>query len=358
MIYYNLFSSCSLTKGSNSSCLFDLDKSTYCSIPNELFDILKQKVNILISDLNKNYSSDDINTIQDYLNFFIDNKFIYTSRVKQISSYDIDEDKFYSSYDIEDLIIDINNIKDLYSVFENDRIPNLIETIQIRLFVDISYYELNCIISFLYSKGIINVEILLRYNVLFSEDEYIKIFKEYDIISKLVIMGAPKNKYLVNQNVIQIQTALSNNKQCGVVSENLFSPNIRTFLSSKSNNSCLNRKISIDVNGDIKNCPSMTFSYGNIKDTSLNEVIIRDDFKNLWSITKDQIDVCRDCEYRYICTDCRAYLETPNDKYSKPLKCGYDPYTGEWSEWSTSTVKGKAIDHYDMQELVELNEKL
>jgi hypothetical protein len=65
--------------------------------------------------------------------------------------------------------------------------------------------------------------------------------------------------------------------------------------------------------------------------------------------------VCKDCEFRYICTDCRAYLEDPYNEYSKPLKCGYDPYTGEWSEWSTNPLKQAAIKYYGMEETV--NEK-
>jgi hypothetical protein len=39
--------------------------------------------------------------------------------------------------------------------------------------------------------------------------------------------------------------------------------------------------------------------------------------------------------------------------YSKPLKCGYNPYTCEWEEWSTHPMKQKAIEYYGMQELVK-----
>ncbi|HLT42986.1 MAG TPA: hypothetical protein VKZ95_09805, partial [Sphingobacteriaceae bacterium] len=42
------------------------------------------------------------------------------------------------------------------------------------------------------------------------------------------------------------------------------------------------------------------------------------------------VDVCKDCEFRYICQDCRAYLKNSDDLYSKPLKCTYNPYEGVW----------------------------
>jgi radical SAM protein with 4Fe4S-binding SPASM domain len=71
-------------------------------------------------------------------------------------------------------------------------------------------------------------------------------------------------------------------------------------------------------------------SYGNIATTSLQETLLQQNFKDLWYINKDQIKVCQDCEFRYLCTDCRAFITTPEDKFSKPSKCTYNPYTGEW----------------------------
>ena len=137
-------------------------------------------------------------------------------------------------------------------------------------------------------------------------------------------------------------------KSCGLISQNNFTVNLTTFTESQKHNSCLNRKISIDKMGNIKNCPSMSQNFGNIKDTPLQKVLANKDFKKYWNITKAQITICKDCEFRYICTDCRAYIENPDDMYSKPLKCGYDPYTNKWEEWSTNPLKQKAVEFYSM----------
>ncbi|MBS1775206.1 MAG: grasp-with-spasm system SPASM domain peptide maturase [Bacteroidetes bacterium] len=133
---------------------------------------------------------------------------------------------------------------------------------------------------------------------------------------------------------------------CGQISPIYFCNNIEHITESQQHNTCLNRKIAIDAEGNIKNCPSMTKSYGNIKDTKLIEVVNNPEFQKLWYIHKDKISVCRDCEFRHICTDCRAYLENPEDIYSKPLKCGYNPYTGEWEEWSSNPLKQQTMDYY------------
>ena len=152
--------------------------------------------------------------------------------------------------------------------------------------------------------------------------------------------------------IVYITQDISKSHSCGFVHPMYFSTNRLLFTESVHHNSCLNRKISIDVDGNIKNCPSMSQSFGNIKDTTLQEALDHPDFKKYWNVTKDQIAVCKDCEFRYICTDCRAYIENPEDMYSKPLKCGYNPYTGEWEEWSTNPLKQKAIDYYGMREVL------
>jgi SPASM domain peptide maturase of grasp-with-spasm system len=112
--------------------------------------------------------------------------------------------------------------------------------------------------------------------------------------------------------------------------------------------------VAVDVNGNIKNCLGMCKSHGNVKNISIKEAIKKTDFTKLWHVKKDEIAICKDCEFRHICTDCRAFTEDPEDIYSKPLKCGYDPYTGEWQEWSTLPFKQKAMVFYGMQDLINI----
>jgi len=98
----------------------------------------------------------------------------------------------------------------------------------------------------------------------------------------------------------------------------------------KRHNTCLNRKISVDARGEIRNCPVAAAVVRQRARGVAAQRAAHRDFAALWSINKDQIEVCKDCEFRYVCTDCRAYLQDPSDLYSKPSKCNYDPYTAEW----------------------------
>lgn len=119
---------------------------------------------------------------------------------------------------------------------------------------------------------------------------------------------------------------------CGFISKSQFTLNQLFFAESQSCNTCLHKKVSIDMNGKIKNCPSSNKLFGDIKRDKLMHAINSNSFKDLWYVKKDEIQVCRDCEYRYMCLDCRVFVDDPDNNYSRPSKCGYNPYIGKWSD--------------------------
>jgi radical SAM protein with 4Fe4S-binding SPASM domain len=74
----------------------------------------------------------------------------------------------------------------------------------------------------------------------------------------------------------------------------------------------------------------MKHHYGHISKTKIEEVIETPEFQKWWHIKKDDIDVCKDCEFRHMCTDCRAFIKDPENIYSQPAKCTYNPYICKW----------------------------
>jgi len=180
--------------------------------------------------------------------------------------------------------------------------------------------------------------------------------EKFPRVHSVKIHSAPENKDVLLENytnVFYVKKELDFDFHCGIVNMELFALNIEFFTESQHHNTCLNRKISIDEFGNIKNCPSMKESFGNVMNTTLKEAIEKNGFKKYWNIHKDKIHVCKDCEFRYVCADCRAYVEDPEDIFSKPLKCGYNPYTGKWSEWSDNPLKKNAIKYYGMLDLFD-----
>lgn len=136
--------------------------------------------------------------------------------------------------------------------------------------------------------------------------------------------------------------------------------NYNHFFESYNYHNYYNQKVYIDKFGNMKNGINCEQIFGNINEMTERdflEIIDSEEFQKFWTINKKKTLVCQDCEFRYICTDCRAYTEktsTNNERLdvSKPLKCGYNPYTVEWEEWSTNPLKQKTIDFYGLREIL------
>lgn len=95
---------------------------------------------------------------------------------------------------------------------------------------------------------------------------------------------------------------------------------------------CWSGKVAVAPSGDVYPCIfSRELPAGNVLRSPLQAVLESPFLQDLWSIDKAQIPVCRDCEFRYGCFDCRAlaYKQT-RELRSKPPSCTYDPYTGTW----------------------------
>lgn len=81
--------------------------------------------------------------------------------------------------------------------------------------------------------------------------------------------------------------------------------------------------------GDVLPCPALRrIVLGNVKQSSLEVLLASNEVKHVWKASKDFVEVCRDCEYRYACADCQA-IEGER-LFVKPAWCGYNPYKGEW----------------------------
>lgn len=84
--------------------------------------------------------------------------------------------------------------------------------------------------------------------------------------------------------------------------------------------------------GSITNSVFNDNSFGNIVDNSLKSIIEMERFKEYWSITKDKIDVCNQCEYRNMCVDNRVPVKRDNGSYYFEGECDYNPFISKWKE--------------------------
>ncbi|TAH28628.1 MAG: grasp-with-spasm system SPASM domain peptide maturase [Cytophagales bacterium] len=313
--YFKLFACCILVKGFTRSLICDIQRGIYHFIPNDLFDILNDNKDEEIEDISELYGLDNKMIIYDYFKFMVDNEYGFLVNNKdELDNFPPLDTTFNNPFIITNIIIDVNkNI--------NFHFTNLVEQlemlgcvdIQIRFFREVDIEYIKNIFDIIENKRIKSLNIIVKYDQEVFLDEYVNLSRKYLRISNITIHSSPFNKRIdngLNNNTFIDYTMqmVTDSSHCGIIHQNNFILNIPTFTESQHHNTCLNRKISIDVNGEIKNCPSMTKSYGNIKDTTLAEALAKEGFKDMWHIKKDQIKVCQDCEFRHICTDCRAHL--------------------------------------------------
>ncbi|MCF6298038.1 MAG: grasp-with-spasm system SPASM domain peptide maturase [Flavobacteriaceae bacterium] len=357
-MYIKLYANCKIVKGVNRSAICDLQRGGIKLIPNDLYNVLMNS-KLKIKAIKEKFNNEFDEIIDEYFDFLIENELAFLTDTPDLFP-NLSDDWFEPSI-INNVIIDVSansryKIEDVLKQIESLNCKN----IQIRFYHKIEIEVIRNIIEFIdiNEMFITSVDFIFPFinenNII---DEYKLLLQDYKRINSIINYNSLENSFIElndKQNfIILLKDKISAHTHCGQISSSMFAINIKNYTESLKHNSCLNRKISIDINGNIKNCPSMPQSFGNINDTTLEKALNHIDFKKYWNVTKDQIDVCKDCEFRYVCTDCRAYLEKPEDMYSKPLKCGYSPYTNKWEEWSTNPLKQKAIEYYGMQKLVK-----
>ncbi len=117
-------------------------------------------------------------------------------------------------------------------------------------------------------------------------------------------------------------------------------------------NTCWAGKLTVGSDGAILPCiMERAELLGNVRDRTLAEVLDSPELRRLWGITKDEVAVCRDCEYRYLCGDCRPLAAaTGGNLYAKSPRCTYDPVRGDWGRpWSSERFPSPAPENEQPQ---------
>jgi SPASM domain peptide maturase of grasp-with-spasm system len=352
---FNLFANCKVVKGHTRAVICDLQRNNIYPIPLSLLTILKLHGTVTFNDLLETYGKENEIILEEYFDFLLSYELIFFHDNPEL--FPTMSDFWDEPFEITNCIIDFNEVNVEKIMCIKNVIGNTpIKALQIRVFKEIKASELDLVLANIKPMGLNSIELILKYSNNISLDEFANICNKYSYIFTITVFNSPNESVFHYKNdafgqIFYKKDFVLSEKSCGNITPDFFTINTKTYTESLHHNSCLNRKISIDTQGNIKNCPSMLESFGNIYDNTFEEALAKHEFKKYWFINKDQIHACKNCEFRYICTDCRAYLEDPKDILSKPLKCGYNPYSGESTDWFLDSQKRKIIDFYELGEL-------
>ena len=327
-----IFSTCKPVKGAKRSIICNLVRNSYEFIPNEMFDFISIHHGQTVRTIMSQYPSHQ-RVISEYIDFLLDKEFAFLC--------DMDELEFFPELDLSweypaevtNGIIDIDmqsnhDFCDIFKQFEDLGCKHLL----IRSFTDKNILFWENILCFVQDSKFKSIDIINKYSADITSLQLSELIANNGRIRSIIFSSSTFENVqtLFGCTVIFTKTPILSNQHCGYIAPKYFTVNNSLFFESQNNNNCLNRKISIDASGLIKNCPSMQNNYGKISEMRLADILNSEMFKSYWNIKKDIIDTCKVCEFRYICTDCRAFVM--DHQLSKPAKCKYDPYTAAWAD--------------------------
>jgi len=344
---FRLYSSCRFVRGGAFSAIYDLTRRLLFRFPasfNAVFERCENEGLDLqglgqISDL----ARDEVVSALDFLRERELGRFYDAVSAATLAPL---RERWDAPYGLLSAIVDVDyKIPDWSAVLGAlDR--QSCRALQVRCFSDrMKPEQVELALRHLRDSGILRVEFLVNWSEPWNGDAWLGLFEAYRNLHVIRIFAAPEDKVqpmvqpALRGRVARFETRLlTGPDDCGsIMPQSLAMPSTGLFSELKQFNGCLNRKLSIRSNGQICNCPAMARSFGDDLG-KLDEIIASADFRAPWTIRKDEIEVCSGCEFRYVCTDCRAHLGDDLSR-SKPARCGYDPVTGQWAESASSALE-------------------
>jgi SPASM domain peptide maturase of grasp-with-spasm system len=339
-----LFASCIATRGISQSIICDTERCTIHTIPNDMYDIIMLFRSHTLAKL---YDIYDNVALDQYMSFLYQNEYIFFTDEPELFP-DISEEYAVPCH-IHNSIVCVSSTTEPYLIQIIKELTTLCcQFLELRVYDCSSDAILSELLKEISRSSIINVAIYYNGQIDRKKSYLYELIENNKVIEYIIVYDCRKsNEEKLHKRIIYIDEVIQD-KCCGIINSSFFSPNLATINLSKNFNSCLYKKISVDVDGYIKSCPSMSLDYGNISNSTLISTVDNTEYQYLWGIKKNNVLICKNCEYRLVCTDCRAYIENPEDVYSKPLKCGYNPVTREWSDWVKVPEKLAAIQHFNI----------
>lgn len=326
---FKLFQCCIPVKGANRGVIIDLQRKTFYIVPNEIIDIIDNYKEKRIIDLLADFKEDKP-VLKKFIKYFLENELIIIS--DEIESLPSISKEFIKPFDIDTVSIEINELSSYQLDFFENQIDELgVNCIKLILRESVAK-NLTTILKLLENSKIQFITLFLEYNEDIEEDIE-KIKASYPRLVEVIFYNyIEKGTYVKRDNFYYEISSLENILFKQICSINDFVINIDAYIESLNFNLIYNRTIYIDSFGNVKHTINDKGTYGNLAIDALSN-IVNEDFKEFWKITKDKIEVCRDCEFRYICPDGRVPNKESNTDgyYTNKLKCNYDPYQNKWN---------------------------
>lgn len=333
-----LYASCIPVKGYTRSLIYCLQEALYYPIPNSLYDLLYVGKGCL--DLDKiasELSGSNLTIFNDYVQFLLDKRLAFCTNTPQLFPRLICD--WESPSQVTNAIIYIDNsnytISDLQSIIM--QLDDMIcQCIELRFKINLSDKILIPILNLFKMSIVESIEILAigQFNHLKILENNL-ILKKFPRVKRVTVYNTPEyHKSIIDDAILEWIPESYLESKCGTITHRSLIFSYPFFEEACNYSSCLNRKVCIDATGNVRNCPASKHIWGNVKNSSLQSIITQPRFQNLWKITKESVEVCKYCEFRFACPDCRIHIANMKYYLSHPKYCKYNPFIGKWQHES------------------------
>jgi SPASM domain peptide maturase of grasp-with-spasm system len=319
--FFVLYPSCIIVDGRKNNAIYDLQRNEVYSVPLYFISLFS---------VDSNYGTKYIN-IEKFKKTEIKNVLKILSQ-KDIGYFcnelppfcQINTNHFGFGNTISNFLIDINNNSSYSLKKVNDCINDLFcESLEIRYFGDVNTNKVISDLAYFSDSTLrsITLSLGLKEDV---EDFVSTIMETNERVFKIQLFEQKTNevKRIYDLFLIYNTNKLLDEFSCGNCTEYNILAQTQFYIESLHYNNCLYKKVAIDKNGFVKNCPALQEHFGHISEISdIKSVVQSQNFQYLWNLKKDLIDECKECALRYACHDCRAILKEPDNVLSRPLKC-------------------------------------
>lgn len=338
--YFVLYACCIPVKGAGRAVIYDLQRHGYEYIPLMVYDLVQECRQAPLSVVEKKYPPSEWEGALSFINYLAeaDYGFITDSPeefpdlslqwhfpgplINSIVEYDCSK----PAYDLQQVI------RQLLALHCHD--------IQLRLFGDCSVAFVNSVIDTIQHSTLYTLDLLVPWSKGFDTAAlFSRMLSEHRLIPVTLYNCRDVSlAAMVNETDVFLKTRVNITAQQfrpGTINEKprqeLFVINTEFFTEAQQHNTGLNRKICVDVKGYIRNHLQHKTEFGHVSKQRLQTVLELPAFQQKWFYSNDQVEICRLCEYRYMCMDTSDIVIRQGRAFKKK-QCGYDPHTQQWTE--------------------------
>lgn len=325
---FNLYACCVPVKGVMRSVIYDLERNRFDLIPNILYHLLKEK--------DKTRKEEILNKVpeevqNEYFEFLSGKDYLLSERcAEDIRLKPLDLSWYYPAK-INNAVLFLNDIsdylsKDLLDQFEDNGCCHY----QIIIKSQMASENIMPLLSLFKARLTKKIELFLPYNKEFERLADVNFFLKYPYCQTLVMYNSPYNK--TDKGLFYYLIFVKGELYDSPGNYSLFFPTVKHFAEAQSYNTYFNRKVIIDEKGFYVMGLHESPRYGNVKYLGLAELVTSEDYTQHWDVNKDKVEVCKDCEFRYMCIDSRLPVKNvATGLFYFKSECSYSPYTCKWN---------------------------